>query len=113
MKGADIAFLKPVSASSIYDDDQKYKPEYLTNGKSCISELTFPAAATKHEDKPWFRVNLQGKFYIRTVVLTPRESKFTETILIYNQATNLNYVYTCAFGYESIKCSKVEDTCTY
>ena len=72
MSGTDIAFMKPVNASSIYND--KHKPELLTNGESC-KDGTSPAAATKHEDNPWFRVDLLGKFYIRTVVLTPRESK--------------------------------------
>ena len=72
MSGADIAFIKPVSASSIYDD--KHKPELLTNGQSCKDGIS-PAAATKEEDKPWFRIDLQGKFYIRTVTVTPRESK--------------------------------------
>ena len=79
MTGADIAFGKPVSASSIYGDNpSEYKPEYLTNGESCTREGTWPAAATKQEDKPWFRIDLQGKFYIRTVVVTPREGKFTD-----------------------------------
>ena len=87
MPGADIAFMKPVNASSVYDD--KHKPEYLTNGESCKGG-TQPAAATKQEDRPWFKVDLQGKFYIRTVVLTPREGKFTKTILNHNQASNLN-----------------------
>ena len=74
MSGADIAFGKPVNASSIYDDN--HKPELLTNGQSCTDHGTIPVAATKHEDKPWFKIDLQGKFYIRTVVLTPREGKF-------------------------------------
>ena len=73
MSGGDIAFMKPVDASSIYND--KHKPELLTNGQSCKNG-TQPAAATKTEDKPWFRIDLQGKFYIRTVTVTPRKSKF-------------------------------------
>ena len=81
MTGADIAFGKPVNASSTYGDNpsdyNSHKPEYLTNGESC-KDGTQPAAATKEEDKPWFRIDLQGKFYIRTIVLTPRESKFTD-----------------------------------
>ena len=79
--GTDIAFMKPVNASSIYDDNLlKHKPEYLTNGDSC-TDGTNPAGSTKKEDKPWFRVDLLGKFYIRTVVLTPRERKFIKTIV--------------------------------
>ena len=66
--------MKPVNASSIYDDN--HRPELLTNGQSCTDYGTHPAAATKHEDKPWFRIDLQGKFYIRTVTVTPRKSKF-------------------------------------
>ena len=65
--------MKPVTASSVYND--KHKPELLTNAESC-KDGTKPAAATKEQDKPWFKVDLQGKFYIRTVVVTPRESKF-------------------------------------
>ena len=76
MTGTDIAFMKPVNASSIWNYD--HRPEYLTNGESCSTEGTWKAAATKHENNPWFRVDLQGKFYIRTVVLTPRKSEFTE-----------------------------------
>ena len=73
MSGADIAFMKPVNASSIYDGN--HKPELLTNGQSC-KDGTSPAAATLTEDKPWFRVDLKGKFYIRTVTVTPRKSRF-------------------------------------
>ena len=73
MSGGDIAFMKPVDASSIYDD--KHNPELLTNGQSCKNG-TIPAAATLTEDKPWFRIDLQGKFYIRTVIVTPRRGKF-------------------------------------
>ena len=65
--------MKPVNASSIYDNN--HKPELLTNGSSCTNGH-HPAAATKEEDKPWFKVDLQGKFYIRTVTVTPRNSKF-------------------------------------
>ena len=74
MSGTDIAFMKPVNASSIWNDD--HRAEYLTNGESCTREGTWPAASTNEEDKPWFRIDLQGKFYIRTVVVTPRERKF-------------------------------------
>ena len=70
LTGADIAFKKPVTASSIYDTN--HRPEYLTNGQSC-KDGNYPAASTKEkEDKPWFRVNLQRKFYIRRLVVTPR-----------------------------------------
>ena len=71
MVGTDIAFMKPVNASSIYDD--KHKPELLTNGQSCTDRGTWPAVATKKEEKPWFKVDLQGKFYIRTVTVTSRK----------------------------------------
>ena len=76
MAGADIAFMKPATASSSFD--YNHRPEYLTNGESCTDRGTWPAAATKTEDKQWFRIDLQGKFYIRTVTLTPRKRKFTK-----------------------------------
>ena len=65
--------MKPVTASSIYNNN--HRPEYLTNGESC-TDGSNPAASTKTEDKPWFRVDLLGKFYIRSVTVTPRKSKF-------------------------------------
>ena len=76
MTGTDIAFRKPATASSSFD--YNHRPEYLTNGQSCTKEGTWKAAATQTENNPWFRVDLQGMFYIRTVVLTPRNSEFTE-----------------------------------
>ena len=65
--------MKPVNASSVYDNN--HKADYLTNGQSC-TDGTQPAASTGTEDKPWFKVDLLGKFYIRTVTVTPRECKF-------------------------------------
>ena len=79
--GADRAFMKPVTASSIWKDYPEHIPEYLTNGESCTDKGTWPAASTNEEDEPWFRVDLLGKFYIRTVVLTPRERKFIKTMI--------------------------------
>ena len=68
MVGTDIAFMKPVNASSVY---RNQKPELLTNGQSCTTEGIWPLASTENEEKPWFKVDLQGKFYIRTVTVTP------------------------------------------
>ena len=82
MLGVDIASGKPVTASSVYNN--YYRPEYLTNGESC-KDGNHPAASTKEENKPWFKIDLQGKFYIRTVTVTPRRSKFTETKFIINR----------------------------
>ena len=79
ISGADIAFMKPVNASSIYDDN--HKPELLTNGSSCTDGI-HPAASTIREDKPWFRIDLQGKFYIRTVTVTPRKRKFNSLFIL-------------------------------
>ena len=66
--------MKPVSASSVWGDN--HEPELLTNGQSCFHDGIYPAAATKEQDNPWFRIDLKGKFYIRTVTVTPRKSKF-------------------------------------
>ena len=54
MSGGDIAFMKPVDASSIWGVN--HEPELLTNGQSC-KDGTIPAAATLTEDKPWFRID--------------------------------------------------------
>ena len=71
--------MKPVTASSFFDSD--HRPEYLTNGKSCNNTGgTHPAATTKREEKPWFRINLNGKYHIRAVVVKPRGSKFIMVI---------------------------------
>ena len=90
MSAVDIASGKPVTASSVWDSN--YRPEYLTNGESC-KDGTHPAASTKQEDKPWFRIDLQGKFYISTVTVTPRKSKFTETKFIMNRKEILRKIY--------------------
>ena len=78
MSGADIAFMKPVDASSIYDD--KHKPELLTNGQSC-KDGTSPAAATKTEDKPFFKNKLTGEVLHQDSESNTKEGRVYYSIL--------------------------------
>ena len=53
-----------------------YGPQYVNNGKAVCDNNEGPIAHTKPEANPWFKVNLQGTFNIKTVVVNPREGKF-------------------------------------
>ena len=75
----DIAFNKPATASSIYNGKHnryKFGPQFVTNGLSVCNNGGGPIAHTRNEAKPWFKVDLQGTFYIKTVVVNAREGKF-------------------------------------
>ena len=77
MVDPDIAFNKPATASSTWDNKDYYKPVYLTNGLADCDADQGPIAHTGRNDPaPWFRVDLRGKFYIRTVIVNPRTSKY-------------------------------------
>ena len=72
----DIAFNKPVTASSILDNKtDQYGPQYATNGQAECGSSSGPVAHTNYEPAAWFRVDLQGKFNITTVVVQPWISK--------------------------------------
>ena len=77
MQHVDIAFNKPVTASSILGNKtDQYGPQYATNGKAVCDSSSGPVAHTDREDpEPWFTVDLQGKFNITKVVVEPRTCK--------------------------------------
>ena len=72
----DIAFNKPAFASSAYNDQTgSYGPQYVNNGQAVCDNAAGPIAHTKREPQPWFKVDLEGTFYIKTVVVNPRTCK--------------------------------------
>ena len=74
--GSDIAFNKPAYASSAFNDQDKYGPQFVNNGQAVCDNAAGPIAHTRiHEYNPWFKVDLQGTFNIKTVSVLPRISK--------------------------------------
>ena len=72
----DIAFNKPATASSIFGGVRyKFGPQFVTNGLSVCDNTAGPIAHTQTEVNPWFKVDLQGTFYIKTVVVNPKTRK--------------------------------------
>ena len=72
----DIAFNKPATASSTWGGEtHKLGPQFVTNGLSVCDNALGPIAHTRNEANPWFKVDLQGTFYIKTVVVNPRTCK--------------------------------------
>ena len=81
LAGTDIAFNKTAYSSSAYNDQTgSYGPQYVNNGQAVCDNGPGPIAHTKTEDNPWFKIDLQGTFYVKTVVVNPRTSKFITTI---------------------------------
>ena len=75
----NIAFNKPATASSIFACEScknKYWPQLVTNGQSVCDNKWGPIAHTKKAYHQWFKVDLRGTFYIKTVVVNLRKSKF-------------------------------------
>ena len=72
--GTDIAFNKPAYGSSTWDDiTHRFGPQFLTNGQSVCGNDRGPIALTRYgPPNQWFKVELQGTFYIKTVVVNPR-----------------------------------------
>ena len=76
MVDIDIAFNKPAYSSSAFSDNTgDYGPQFVNNGKADCTHPSGPVAHTKNEANPWFRIDLQGTFYIKTVVVIPRTCK--------------------------------------
>ena len=74
--GTDIAFNKPAYSSSAHDDQTgSYGPQFVNNGQAVCDNNAGPIAHTKTEDNPWFKIDLEGTFYIKTVVVNPRICK--------------------------------------
>ena len=77
MVGPDIAFNKPAYSSSVHNDNTgSFGPEYVNNRQAVCNKNEGPIAHTKGEADPWFKVDLRGTFYIKTVAVLPRKSKF-------------------------------------
>ena len=73
----DLAFNKPAYASSAFNDNTgSFGPQYVNNGQAVCDNAAGPIAHTKPEDNPWFKIDLDGTFYIKTVIVNPRTSKF-------------------------------------
>ena len=71
-----MAFNKPASQSSTWQDDKNnWGVQYAVNGKANCDIQDGPVAATKDQYQPWFKVDLQGTFFIKTVVVNPRNCK--------------------------------------
>ena len=73
----DIAFNKPAYSSSAHNDQTgSYGPQYVNNGKALCDNGAGPIAHTKTEDNPWFKIDLEGTYYIKTVIVNPRTGNF-------------------------------------
>ena len=92
----DIAFNKPVNASSILDNKtDQYGPQYATNGKAVCNTSIGPVAQTDKKDtRPFFTVDLQGEFNITTVVVKPWICKINYKTLLYNKWLFFNFTYS-------------------
>ena len=76
MVDIDIAFNKPAEASSAHNNEwANFGPQYGNNGKADCEHPSGPVAHTKNEANPWFRIDLEETFYIKTVVVIPRTCK--------------------------------------
>ena len=84
----DIAFNKPAYSSSAHNDNTgSYGPQYVNNGQAVCDNATGPIAHTKLEHHPWFKIDLEGTFYIKTVVVDPKIRKIS-----------LQYIYIKIFN---------------
>ena len=73
----DIAFNKPAYSSSSFNDQTgSYGPQYVNNGQAVCDNAAGPIAHTNREQHPWFKIDLEGIFYVKTVVVNPRTGKF-------------------------------------
>ena len=84
--GPDVASNKPAYASSAFNGNRNlYGPQYVNNGKADCDNVPGPIAHTNNEVKPWYKVDLQGTFHIKTIAVLPRPSKFLHKDLIINK----------------------------
>ena len=73
-----MAFNKNASMSSTWDgDESRWGAQLAVNGKADCSHYANngPIAATDRQDNPWIRIDLQGTFLIKTVLVNPRNCK--------------------------------------
>ena len=70
-----MTFNKPASQSSTwFSVESRWGAQFAVNGKAnCSPNADLgPTAATGHQDNPWIRIDLQGTFFIKTVVVNQR-----------------------------------------
>ena len=84
-----MAFNKPASQSSIWTDyDKRWGAQFAVNGKAdCSPNAQLgPIATTDREYNPWIKIDLQGTFFIKTVVVNQRNCKSpSKSILTQNK----------------------------
>ena len=74
-----MAFDKPASQSSTWtSNDNRWGAQFAVNGKAdCRSTAKEgPIAATDRQNNPWIRIDLQGTFNIKTVVVDQRNCNY-------------------------------------
>ena len=82
----DIASNKPAYSSSAFNDNTaSYGPQYVNNGQAVCDNAEGPIAHTNNQQQPWFKIDLKGTYYIKTVIVNPRTSKF----IITNQSSKM------------------------
>ena len=83
--GPDIAFSKPAYSSSAFNDQAgSYGPQYVNNGQAVCDNGAGPIAHTKTEYNPWFKIDLEGTFYIKTVIVNPKTRELLQNIIKYS-----------------------------
>ena len=76
MIAVDMAYNKPTSQSSIWDGHKNiWGAQFAVNGQANCEIKAGPVAATRNQSQPWLKIDLQGKFFIRTVVVNQRNCK--------------------------------------
>ena len=76
MIAVEIAYNKPTSQSSVWDGlKSNWGAQFAVNGKANCENKAGPVAATKNEDQPWLKIDLQGTFLIKTVIVNQRNGK--------------------------------------
>ena len=76
MIAVEIAYNKPTSQSSVWDGSKdNWGAQFAVNGKANCDIQNGPVAATKKEYQQWLKIDLQGTFLIKTVVVNQRNCK--------------------------------------
>ena len=71
-----MAYNKPANQSSTWDGDKSnWGAQFAVNGEANCDIQDGPVAATQNEEQPWFKIDLQGTFLIKTVLVDPRRRK--------------------------------------
>ena len=88
-----MAFNKPASQSSTWTRyDNRWGAQFAVNGQADCDAQDGPIATTDRQDNPWIRIDLQGTFFIKTVVVNQRNCKSLSKSILTQNKTN-NYIY--------------------